>query len=186
MKTSALHVEPSRLMLWAYALPAFPLALMTLPFFVIVPEFYARELGLPLAAVGTALLLIRAIDALSDPLMGWLCDRTFASSKWGRRRLWVLMTTPFTALATFAVFVPPENASVVYLLITGIALSVSWTAFQVPYLAWGAELSATLHGRTRVAAFREGLTVTGTLIALVIPAVLNAYGIIGNRTAMQV
>jgi glycoside/pentoside/hexuronide:cation symporter, GPH family len=182
--TRSTTLEPKTADLVLYALPALPLALMMLPFFVMVPEFYAREMGLPLAAVGTALLLIRAVDAMSDPLIGWLCDRSRPS--FGRRRLWLLIATPFMIISTLLLFVPPEKVTVTYLLLTGVALSVTWTALQVPYLAWGAELSPSEYGRTRVAAFREGVSVTGTLLALVIPAALSAYGFIGSRTAMSV
>ncbi len=175
--------EPSRLRLMLYALPAFPMALMMLPFFVIVPEFYSREVGLSLSVVGAALLVVRLIDAISDPLIGWWCDRT--RPHYGRRRLWLAMSAPLVAMSTALVFMPPTQAGVSYLLITGIVLSLSFTAFQVPYLAWGAELSPSYHGRTRVAAFREGITVAGTLIALIIPALTTAWGATDNRTAMM-
>ena len=53
-----------------YALPALPLAALTLPLYIIVPTFYTETLGLPLAAVGTALLAVRIFDAINDPAIG--------------------------------------------------------------------------------------------------------------------
>ena len=58
-----------------YALPAIPIAAMTLPLYIIVPTFYSETLGLSLAAVGAALLAVRIMDAVSDPVIGWLSDR---------------------------------------------------------------------------------------------------------------
>ncbi len=166
--------EPSRLALLAYALPALPLAALSLPFYVMVPEFYAREIGLPIALVGYVLLAVRILDALSDPLAGWLADRYRPA--FGRRRLWVVLSAPLVALAAWFVLVPPPNAGPLYLLLWAALLSLAWTAAQVPYGAWGAELSRSYAGRTRVAAFRESATVIGTLLALVLPALVASQG----------
>jgi glycoside/pentoside/hexuronide:cation symporter, GPH family len=166
--------EPTTRQLLAYALPAAPLAALTLPFYVMVPEFYTRDLGLPLASVGVALLLVRLIDAVSDPVAGLLADRF--RPRFGRRRLWVLLAAPFVALASWLVMAPPREAGVGHLFVWATALSLAWTAFQVPYYAWGAELSRSYAGRTRVAAFRETATVIGTLLALLIPAGVQMKG----------
>jgi Na+/melibiose symporter-like transporter len=160
--------------LLAYALPALPLAALSLPFYVMVPEFYARDIGLPIAAVGYVLLAVRLLDALSDPLAGWLADRY--RPRFGRRRLWVALSAPFVALATWFVLVPPAGAGAAYLLVWAGLLSLAWTAAQVPYGAWGAELSRSYAGRTRVAAFRESATVVGTLLALLVPALAQRHG----------
>ncbi len=160
--------------LLAYALPALPLAALSLPFYVMVPEFYARDIGLPIATVGYVLLLVRLLDAVSDPLAGWLADRYRPG--FGRRRLWVAASAPLVALSAWFVLAPPANATAAYLLLWASLLSLAWTAAQVPYQAWGAELSRSYAGRTRVAAFRESATVIGTLLALVLPAVIQSRG----------
>lgn len=173
-KTGRPSGEPSAARLIAYALPAFPLAILTLPLFVIVPKFYAEELGAPLQAVGLALLLVRVIDAISDPLAGHLADMTQA--RFGRRRLWVALAAMPTALAGYLVFAPPAGAGAGYLLLWGSVLSLAWTAMQVPYNAWGAELSSSYAGRTRVMAFRETLVVLGTFAAIAIAGALQKPG----------
>jgi GPH family glycoside/pentoside/hexuronide:cation symporter len=180
---AAASAEPTRGLLLAYALPALPLALMTLPFYVFVPGFYARDLALPLALVGEALVLVRIIDAISDPVIGILADRF--RPRFGRRRLWVLVASPAVAAAAMGVFRPSADAGIGYLAIWGSLLSVGWTAMQIPYGAWGTELSRSYAGRTRVAAFREGATVTGTLLALAAPAVLPILGFAGDRAVLS-
>ncbi len=170
------------LRLLAYAGPALPLAILTLPFYVMVPDFYAREAGIPIAVVGTVLLVVRIVDAISDPAAGWLADRYRPA--FGRRRLWMALSAlPLAAAAAF-VFMPPERPGALYLLLGATALSLAWTAAQVPYQAWGAELSRSYAGRTRVAAFRESFTVVGTLLALIVPAALPALGVEGSRAAL--
>ncbi len=166
--------EPSVRQLLGYALPALPVAALTFPFFVMAPEFYATDVGLPIATVGFVLLLVRVIDAVTDPLAGALADWTRPS--FGRRRAWVLAAAPLVALSAWFVLRPPEGASAPYLFAWATALSLAWTALSVPYQAWGAELSRSYEGRTRVAAFRESMTVTGTLLALLIPAIIQQQG----------
>ena len=158
-------------LLACYALPAIPLAALALPLYVIVPTFYAQNMGLPIAAVGTVLLLIRLFDAASDPLIGWLCDRVFLKS--GRRRTFFLLSVPLTALGAYMVFWPPSGAGLGYLAFWGALLSVGYTGTLLPYTAWGAELATDYRGRSVVSAFREGATLIGTLIAVVLPFMIG-------------
>jgi len=166
--------EPTARQLLAYGLPALPIAALSLPFYVMVPEFYTREVGIPIAMVGFVLLLVRVLDAITDPLAGALADWTRPG--FGRRRSWVILAAPLVALATWFVMRPPEGVGPMYLLIWASVLSLAWTALSVPYQAWGAELSRSYEGRTRVAAFRESFTVLGTLIALLLPAIVQLQG----------
>ena len=63
-----------------YGLLGLPLAFVALPLYVILPNHYAREFGVPLATLGAILLGARLFDALIDPLLGRLSDRLFARS----------------------------------------------------------------------------------------------------------
>jgi GPH family glycoside/pentoside/hexuronide:cation symporter len=174
--------ELGRGTLAAYALPALPLAILTLPLYVLVPAFYARELALPLAAVGQALLAVRLVDALSDPLVGLMADRWRPT--FGRRRLWFALASLPTALAAFFVVTPPDGAGVFYLMLWGVILSVAWTAALVPYTAWGAELSTLYHGRARIAGWRESFALLGTLIALFAQVLVPLAGFPGERAVL--
>ncbi|GAA2853002.1 MFS transporter [Aminobacter aminovorans] len=177
MASAECRVSRQAVTLLCYALPAIPLAAVALPLYVIVPTFYAQNLGIPIAAVGTVLLMIRLLDAACDPLIGWLCDQVFIKS--GRRRTFFLMSVPLTAVAAFMVFWPPSGAGVGYLAFWGTLLSVGYTATMLPYAAWGAELSTDYRGRSVVSAFREGATLVGTLIAVVLPFAVGLDSIDG-------
>lgn len=54
----------------AYGLLGLPLAFVALPLYVLLPNHYAREFGMPLATLGSVLLAARLFDAVSDPLLG--------------------------------------------------------------------------------------------------------------------
>jgi Na+/melibiose symporter-like transporter len=163
--------EPAWHELIFYGLPALPLALLTLPFYVIVPSYYA-SVGLPIALVGNILLVVRLFDAFSDPLAGYLSDRTVI--RFGRRRTWFAAGVPLTALAAYMVFNPPETVTWQHLMIWSLALSLGWTIALVPYNAWGAELSPSYAGRNRVTVFREGFAFVGTLAALILQYIVSA------------
>jgi glycoside/pentoside/hexuronide:cation symporter, GPH family len=162
--------EPSLLELLCYGLPALPLALLTLPFYVIVPGYYA-SIGIPIALVGNILLAVRLFDAFSDPIAGYLSDKTQA--RFGRRRTWFAAGIPLTALAAYMVFNPPDQVTWQHLLIWSMALSLGWTIALVPFNAWGAELSPSYEGRNRVTVFREGFAFVGTLAALIIQYIVS-------------
>lgn len=152
-----------------YALPALPLAAIALPLYIIVPSFYASALGLSLASIGTVLLAIRCLDAVTDPLFGWLSDRF--SARRGRRRVFFALSLPLTSISAFMLFWPSPDAGLLYLAFWGAALSVGATWSLLPYTAWGAELATDYHERVRLSAFREASTLIGSLLAISLPFV---------------
>ncbi|WP_367197450.1 MFS transporter [Amorphus sp. 3PC139-8] len=155
-----------------YALPALPLAILQFPLFILLPTYYAEGLGLPLAAVGTAFVAIRVVDAISDPVVGLLADRW--QPRFGRRKSWLIAAAPLTAVTSAMLFMPPSDAGISYLLLWGTLTSIASTAALVPFNAWGAELSTDYHGRSDIAGAREGLVVAGSLLAAGVPAILAA------------
>ncbi len=169
-------IPSSRLGRWviaAYGLPALPLALLTLPVFVYIPPFYAESLGIPLAAVAQALVVIRLADAFSDPLIGYAGDRFPARN---RRKVWLTASIPVVAVAAWFLFSPGETADTGHLIGWGVALSLGWTMAIVPLSAWGAELSTDYNERTRIAGTREALVLAGILVATALPALLPLLG----------
>lgn len=162
-----------------YALPAIPIAALTLPLYIIVPTFYSETLGLSLGAVGGAIIAVRVIDAVTDPVIGWLSDRW--RPRFGRRRVFFLLALPLAGLSCVMLFWPPARPGVLYLSFWGAALSMGFTATQLSYTAWGAELAGNYRERSRVAGVREGFTLVGTLIAIVLPFAVG----IDRETGLQ-
>lgn len=155
----------------AYGAPALPLAALVLPVHIYLPTFYASDLGLGLTLVGTLLVIARLWDGITDPLIGWISDQLPA--RWGRRRSVVLAGTPLVLIASWMLLVPPVEVSGAYLLGWSLALYAGWTAVILPLSAWGAELSEDYHERSRIAAWREGFVLAGTLAALVLPVLFG-------------
>ncbi len=154
-----------------YGLPGLPLAAVTLPVYIQIPAFYAVEMGLGLAVVGSILLMTRLWDVITDPLIGFLSDRV--STPIGRRKPWLVIGMPLTAVAGYLLFSPPDGIGPVYLFCVTLMLYLGWTMAMLPYSAWGAELSPDYHRRTIIAGWREGFVIVGTLLAAAMPAILN-------------
>jgi len=145
-----------------------------LPVYVHVPKLYAGELGLPLATVGAILLGCRLLDALQDPLFGYLSDRV--SQRGPGRRLLVLLSVPLLAAGFVGLFHPPAAEAwmlslwlISYLVVVYLGFSMG----SISYYALGAELCRDYHERTRLSATRGAVAVIGVLVAAGVPEALS-------------
>lgn len=149
-----------------------PLALTDVPIYLYLPVFYSREVGIDLAAVGLIFVFARLWDGVTDPLIGWLSDHT--RSRFGRRKPWVVIGIPLLLLSIWHVFNPAPDVGPIYVVFWLFCLFLSWTAIYIPYLSWGAELSADYDGRSRVVAFREVGYMVGSVAVSAGPVFLLA------------
>lgn len=163
--------------LFAYALPGAPIAALGLPIAVHLPDFYAKDIGLGWAAVGTLFMLARIWDMLTDPIMGIVSDKW--RTRWGRRRVWMVVAVPFMLVPCFWVFMPTPGTSFWTLFAAIFVFYVGWTMLTITHLAWGGELSPDYHERSRVTAWREAALVLGMIAVLVLPIVIQSQG--GDR-----
>ena len=167
----------------AYGVLGLPLAMAMLPIYVLVPNFYAADLGLGLALTGSVLFLARLLDTLQDPWLGRLIDRHSP-------RGWTLLlagAAVLLSLAMAALLVPPALDDLALAAWLGASLALAYTLHSlvnITYLAWGARLSDQLNVRTRVAAWREGAGLLGVVLASVLPAALATRH--GMATALAV
>ncbi|MDX2142524.1 MAG: MFS transporter [Rhodospirillaceae bacterium] len=175
---------PSRLPLSRigfYALPGFALAMPTIPAAVFLPSVYATELGL--AAAGAALLLARASDVITDPLVGALSDRW--RTRFGRRKPWIFFGALLAGYALLKLFQPPVGVTAGYVTLWAVVLYLGWTMINVPYTAWGAELTGDYNERVKVTSGREGMMLLGIFAAGTVP-VFAANAGLSEREALGI
>lgn len=165
------HPALSRSQLFAYALPAAPIAAMGLPLAVHLPPFYAGSLGLSLSVVGGIFLLARFWDVFTDPVLGLLSDRY--ATRFGRRRHWIVLAVPIMMLAVVMVFLPRGDVSGSYLLFWLFVLYVGWTLLTISHMSWGAELTPDYHERSRVHGAREVALILGMITVLTLPVLIE-------------
>ena len=158
-----------------YGLLGLPLAFCALPLYVLMPNLYARQWGVSLAALGALLLGARLLDAVIDPLLGRLCDQLFAKSLGAVLRMGAAAAAVL-ALGFSFIFVPLVHEPTALLWWAGAWLVVTYAAYSalsVAHQSWGAMLGGDALYRGRVVAWREGLGLVGVLLAAVTPALLG-------------
>ena len=159
----------------AYGLLGLPLAFVALPLYVLLPNHYAREFGMPLATLGSVLLAARLFDAFTDPLLGRLSDYLFGRSV--RAVLGVgAMSAAVLALGLTSLFFPLVRGADALVAWALVALLITYTAYSqlsIAHQSWGARLGGDEVQRGRIVAWREGAALVGVVLASVLPALLG-------------
>lgn len=135
-----------------------------------VNYFYTDIFGLAPALVGVLLLSVRVIDAVTDPIMGAIADRT--RSKYGRFRPWLLWIAFPYALFSILMFTTPEwsyNSKVIYAFVTYFLLSLTYTAINIPYCSLGGVITNDPKERVACQSYRFVLVGIATLLLSLTP-----------------
>jgi Na+/melibiose symporter-like transporter len=169
------------LLLIAYAAPALPAAMLSLPLILYLPPIYSIDAGLDLAIVGIVIGMARLWDLAIDLPIGWASDR--ARTRWGRRKPFLILALPVAMVGSWFVLQPPAGAGAFYLGASLFVVYLGWSMLQIPHLAWGAELADTYHGRNRVMAAREIATTVGLVVAMSVPAIVACAEVVGPSAA---
>ena len=159
----------------AYGLLGLPLAFVALPLYVILPNYYAKEFGVPLAILGAILLGARLFDAVIDPLLGRLSDRLFARSANAVLQAGALAAVVL-AVGFALLFFPQVTALQSLLAWVSVMLMVTYAAYSflsVSHQSWGAMLGGNESERSRIVAWREALGLIGVVMASVTPVALG-------------
>jgi len=117
--------------------------------------YYTDIYGIAPAAVGTMLLVSKIVDAVSDPVMGIIADRT--DSRWGKYRPYLLWVAIPYGLLGYAIFFGPDlsdSGKLIYAYATYIAVMLAFTAINVPYSALLAVISPLSEERTKATTYR--------------------------------
>jgi Na+/melibiose symporter-like transporter len=127
--------------------------------------FYTDVFGIKATAAGTILLLARFFDALVDPMVGIISDRT--NTRWGKYRPWILWTAiPFCLFFWLAFTTPDlgERGKIIYAGVTYILLMAIYSFNNTPYSALGGVMSSDIKERTSIASVRFVFAMIATLV----------------------
>ena len=133
---------PRRALL-GYGLAAVPAQFSYVLIIIMYLRYSVVELGVSAAAIGTVFLLAKVWDAISDPMVGNLSDRTQRSH--GRRRPWLYASAPLLCVFSIMVWAPPAGlegaALIAWIGVAVFGFYTAYTIFDVPHMALGAELT---------------------------------------------
>ena len=126
--------------------------------------YYTDVFGISPAAAATMLLLTKIVDAISDPAMGLIADRT--QSRWGKYRPYLLFVAIPYALLGYLLFLGPDlsaTGKLIFAYVTYTLVMLAYTAINVPYSALLAVISPVAEERTKATQFRFVFASLGTL-----------------------
>lgn len=130
--------------------------------------FYTDVYGIEAAVAGTLMVVVRFFDAITDPLMGAIADRT--RTRWGRYRPWLLWcAVPYGILAVTAFITPNVSlgAKIVYAYISYALLMTAYTAVNIPYSALAGVMTSDKEERSGLQSWRFGMAMVGGFLVTV-------------------
>lgn len=147
---------------------------------------YVEILGVPAATVAAVMAVYAVIDAIDNPILGHLSDRT--RSRWGRRRPWLIVGAPLMVLCFIAVFTVPPG-------LTGVGLVVWFAVFMILTEAFDSMLNANYGAlmpelfpqerrRSTANAMRQGFQLVALIISLALTPRLTTE-ILGTRESTE-
>lgn len=140
--------------------------------------FYTDTFGITAAAAGTLLLVARFWDAIFDPIMGIVADKT--NTKWGKFRPWILWTAVPFGIMGFLTFLTPDlsvSGKLIYAYVTYLVLMMVYSANNLPYSALSGVMTGDLGERTSLSSYRFVCAMIAQMIiqGLALPLV-NYFG----------
>lgn len=137
--------------------------------------FYTDVFGISMGAVATLMLLARIWDAVNDPIIGGLSDRTH--SRWGRYRPWLLICAPLTAIVlTLTFWAHPQwsqTSKIVYMSITYSVLVLGYTCVNIPYGTLCGAMTQDIEERAKINTSRSvsAMVAIGIINIITIPLI---------------
>jgi Na+/melibiose symporter-like transporter len=168
----AAGAPPKGFRFFLFASPQLALATLGLPIVIYLPAYYAGPLGLGLTATGLIFMVTRFWDVLTDGVFGWATDRF--PTRWGRRKVWMVLSAPLMAVSAVAICFPPDGAGAGYLLFWLFFIYIWWTLIHLCHIAWAAELSDNYDERSSIQSKVLTVYFSGLLLVLIAPIVAGA------------
>jgi GPH family glycoside/pentoside/hexuronide:cation symporter len=137
--------------------------------------FLTNVAGLPPGLAGWILAIAKISDAINDPIIGVMSDRT--RSSWGRRYPWMAIGAVPLGVAFFLQWWVPfqdDWALFIYYLIISVAFNLAYTAVNLPYTALTPQLTADYNERTGLNSYRFAFSIGGSIGSLILAQVIFA------------
>ena len=139
-------------------------------------SYYTDTCGIPAAAAGTLFIVVRVWDAIFDPLMGAIADRT--NTRWGKFRPWILWTAVPFGLAGLLTFMAPDLSpagKLVYAYATYIFLMMVYSANNLPYSALTGVITDNIAERASLSSYRFVCAMLGAFVVQVLALPMVHY-----------
>lgn len=151
-----------------YSLPIVVTGFLTVPSWSVLPGVYATYFGVPLATIASVLLVARIFDGLIDPVVGLLSD--WFRQRFGSLKKLVLVAAAVFPVAAFLLYRPiTPDIGGTYFLLAFLLFYLTWTVFEIPHFAWGAEIAKTSAAKTSLFSTRISALYLGSILFFLLP-----------------
>ncbi|MBE0701295.1 MAG: MFS transporter, partial [Acholeplasmataceae bacterium] len=138
------------------------------------PGFLALTVGINPFWISFIMLVARGWDAITDPLMGYISDRT--RSRLGKRRIYLIIASPLVLLSMYFLFFP-YAFSTVFLRVTAVLLSylvftTVQTSVMIPYYSLSSEISSDYQKRASYNSYRLGFSIFSSILCVAVPGII--------------
>ena len=158
--------------IWAFAATGIPGAALLIATGTYLPPFYTgAAVGISLVAYSLTTTIVRIVDLVFDPILGWMMDRTY--TRWGRFRPWYVAGVPISMLGCYMLLNPTHGAGVTYLGTWYLVLWIGLSITTLGHASWGAALAANYHERSRIYGWMTALAPLGSVGLLLLPLFTN-------------
>lgn len=138
------------------------------------PGFLAITVGISPYWIGVIVLIARVWDAITDPLMGHISDRT--ESKFGKRRIYLVIASPLVLLSMYFLFFPFSFSSIALRIIAVLTSYLVFTTVQtsvmIPYYSLSSEISNDYQKRASYNSYRLGFSIFSSILCVAVPGII--------------
>ena len=157
---------------FSFAFPGLAIAWLIPPMYAILGDFYLRYTAATAAGIGSAMVFSKIVDAITDPPVGLLSDRT--STRFGSRKPWIFAGMLIAIPMFWFFFNPPEDAGNTYFAIGIVLYYLVYTLVKIPYRSWLGEIAPSYAERSRVWSWFTIAALLGGVLIMVIPLVVSS------------
>jgi len=140
----------------------------------LLPGFLALTVGINPFWISFVMLVARLWDSVTDPIMGYISDHT--SSKFGKRRIYLIISAPLVVVGMYLLFFPyafpSEVLRVIASLVSYLIFTTIQTSIMIPYYSLSSEISSDYQERASFNSYRLGFSIFSSILCVAVPGII--------------
>ena len=146
------------------------------------PTFLAITVGISPFWISFIVLVARIWDAITDPIMGYISDKT--NSRFGKRRIYLIVSSPLILISMYFLFFPYGYSStslrIIAVLTSYLVFTMVQTSVMIPYYSLSSEISSDYQQRASYNSYRLGFSIFSSILCVAVPGII--VGMFGDET----
>ncbi|CAM8672792.1 MFS transporter [Sphingobium cupriresistens] len=154
-----------------FSLPVVLFQAIELAWRAYLPQHLIATVGLSLGVTGLLMVAMRGMDAIADPIMGWMSDHV--DTRYGRRKPWIMLGVPLVAIGALGLFLSGAGTTLMTIMLASVLLHLGYSLMVTPHGGWGLEIGRDADERTRLMSAKIWYASAGAIALLLVIAGLE-------------